>query len=108
MSVDSLKAAFWEVVSDCLVEFHDFDPIRARVEALLLRADLEKPEPRIDPDLMYHSEPFDVAARLAKRDISFVDHRARYERIWRARFDTLTDETVLVPKPRMQPREATA
>lgn len=86
MSTDSLKGAFWAVVTDCLVEFHQKQPLQARILASELRERIESPPPGIDAELFYHSEPFDVACEIAGQAMEIREHWPRYEAILRQRF----------------------
>lgn len=71
---------FWTVLRCCVREFHpdvvatvlpQVEELRARVEGL----------PDGAMKLFYHSEPFDVACRLAGRPLDVRDHLARYLKI---------------------------
>lgn len=108
MSTDALKTAFWQVVSDCLVEFHDYSSARARMDVLLLRGRMEESPAGIDPEMIYHSEPFDIACRLAEEEVQLEKHRLRYEEIWSRRVAEIDEDTISVSRPRIQPREASA
>lgn len=77
VTADSVKEEFWEVVEACLREFHrksanwsasEVRALRGRVAALPANA----------MELYYHSEPFDVACRIAAEDLKVEDHLERY------------------------------
>ena len=59
------RNAFWEVVEECLVEFHQESRPVAQLTALAFRRQLESPPVGIDGDPIYHEEPFYVACQLA-------------------------------------------
>lgn len=91
------KHEFWEVVADCLVEFHGSSSLRAKVKSKKLRARIEAPPPNIDSEVFYHNEPFDIAydiaelpsnvqegltkAQMTKRQKMYLQYRQQYERI---------------------------
>jgi hypothetical protein len=71
------KDQFWSVVKKCLTEFHRKSPSWARERISQFFEMLEeKPEQEIE--LFYHSEPFDVACRLAGHSVSLEKHLRRY------------------------------
>jgi len=61
----SARAAFWQAVKDCLVEFHRQSLNKATSEVTRLRRELEEAPNDIDRDAVYHSEPFYVACDLS-------------------------------------------
>ncbi len=83
----AMRAAFWQVVEDCLVEFHAMLRERAVFDAAELRRDVETAPSDIDGDLVYHSEPFYTACDLAglvdlgEQDRLLDGNRAKYESI---------------------------
>ena len=71
---------FWSVVRDCVREFHakasptilrKVNRLRKKVESL----------PLPEMDLFFHSEPFDVACRLAGHPLNVEDHLEGYLKI---------------------------
>lgn len=112
MSTDAWKLAFWEVVSDCLVEFHGREPHQAWMEVLIMRAQIENAPAGIDPEMVYHAEAFDLAARIAEgksefdagTDADLSKNRDAYEEIWRRRLAAISEETVIVARARIHPR----
>lgn len=108
MSTDLWKAAYWQVVADCLVAFHGRQPGHARNLASFMRARIEVAPADVDPEMVYHAEAFDVAARIAGIDLDLSYHRDVYEKIWHKRFASVSEETVTVARPRIHPREARA
>jgi len=77
---EDAKDHFWSVVKECLVEFHDKSPAWSRTTAKRFRAKVEA-MPQQEMELFYHSEPFDVACRLAQQPLDIGKHQARYLRI---------------------------
>jgi hypothetical protein len=55
------KDDFWDVVEDCLRNFHQRTEPDARQLTEGLRGIIENPPPDISSDIFYHTEPFDVA-----------------------------------------------
>src|SRR5207249_1281345 len=75
------KEAFWDVVVDCLVEIHMIPQGRAGELAAELRKSIEAAPAGIMGDLLYHSEPFDVACDLAQRQLDFREYASQYSAI---------------------------
>lgn len=79
------RNAFWEVVEECLVEFHQLPRQDAMIKALEFRRKVESPPPDIDGDIVYHEEPFYVACQLAGQcntqvmDRLLQSNRVKYE-----------------------------
>ena len=61
----SSRNTFWEVVEECLVEFHQLHRPDAIAAALDFRRQFESAPAGIDGDLVYHDEPFYVACGIA-------------------------------------------
>jgi hypothetical protein len=59
------NAWFWNVVEDCLVEFHGLPKATAIERTTKLRKELKSMPPDEDSNLIYHEEPYFVAADLA-------------------------------------------
>lgn len=74
-----VKDEFWEIVKDCLVEFHDLPLPKARDSSCDLRARIEFAPRGISTAIFYHSEPFDVACDIAGKQLDFMAFRDRYE-----------------------------
>lgn len=89
MDIEPLKDAYWEIVADCLREFHGYRPGAARAAALARRNEVENP---VDPppgymrDLFYHEEAFYVACGVARRELPLAEHHSRYMRIMTERY----------------------
>jgi hypothetical protein len=77
----NLQKSFWKVVIDSLVELHGLrhDEAIARVGTLRSRAGAHSSDP--SNDIIFHSEPFDVACRLAKQELPWEDLKGAYEQI---------------------------
>lgn len=75
---------FWQLVEDCLVEFHHFPRPTAREAALEVRHRVETAplpdEVRDDPnarEFIYHSEPFDIASEISRQKRTLADSQIR-------------------------------
>lgn len=68
---------FWSVVRRCIREFHAKRSVSALGKATRLRKKVER-LPVEELELFYHGEPFDVACRLAGRDLRVEDHLEHY------------------------------
>ena len=81
------RNAYWEVVEDCLVEFHKRPRAKAVAETQDLRRQLEPPPKGIDGDVIYHDEPFYVACDIAglhdtkEQDRLLQSYSQKYESI---------------------------
>jgi len=71
------KDQFWAVVKECLHVFHNQRRQLALRKVGHLRNKLAH-LPCEEVELFFHSEPFDVACRLAGRDLDVKDFLARY------------------------------
>jgi len=74
---DHAKDRFWFVVRDCLVEFHDMDKSIVRAKVNNFRKRVEN-FPEDGMELFYHSEPFDIACRIAKHRLNVDNYLPRY------------------------------
>ena len=104
MITDSLKNAFWAAVADCLAEFHHRSRPKAVASTFDLRMRLENPPEDVDSDLIYHSEPFEVASNLAEEDLDISKYRQQYDLILERHFGSLP--MVVAELPRIELREA--
>jgi hypothetical protein len=75
------KDDFWDVVEDCLRNFHQLTKPDAEQRARGLRRRIENPPPDISSDIFYHAEPFDVACDLADRELDLERNQAEYNSI---------------------------
>ena len=67
---------FWRVVRMCLREFHHASPsVLARVTRLRQKINEASVE---DIEMFFHSEPFDVACNVARRQLNVEDFLERY------------------------------
>jgi hypothetical protein len=56
---------FWRIVVDCIESFYGRDPAAALELVRQFRTLLREAPPDIDTELIFHEEPFALAARLA-------------------------------------------
>jgi hypothetical protein len=77
---EDAKEHFWSVVEECLVEFHHRSRAWSRTRANRFRTRVEA-MPHEQMELVYHSESFDVACRLARRLLDMANHLPRYLQI---------------------------
>ena len=93
MDTAPLKDAFWNVVADCLHEFHEMPCDQARLSAMRLRQRVDSPSYEAfrpvgyDPEMIYHAEPFDVAADLAGRPLELGPFEPQYDRLIKRHFE---------------------
>jgi hypothetical protein len=66
------RQAFWEVVEDCLVTFHQENQFSAHLKSQDFRKEVETGAYPTD-DLIYHEEPFDIACAIAQTPEADVD-----------------------------------
>lgn len=81
MIEERVKSAFWDVVKECLVQFHSRNPEDARKLTILLSKEIGNPPLGLSSDIFYHSEPFDVACDLAKSKLPISEYREKYNQI---------------------------
>jgi hypothetical protein len=77
---EDAKDHFWSVVKECLVEFHHRPRAWSQAKAKRFRARVEA-MPHEQMELFYHSEPFDVACRLAQQPLDMGNYLSRYLQI---------------------------
>jgi hypothetical protein len=80
MIPEDAKDHFWSVVKECLVEFHRRPRAWSRTRTNRVRTRVEA-MPHEEMELFYHSEPFDVACRLAQHPLDMAKHLSRYLQI---------------------------
>lgn len=80
---------FWRIVVDCLESFHGRDRAGALELVRQFRALLREAPPDIDTELIFHEEPFALAARLAGSTKLVPSQRqaAQYREILRKRVE---------------------
>lgn len=68
---------FWDVVRPCLQEFHSLPAgvVLRKVKAL---RQTMKSLPEADRELLYHTEPFDIACSIVKMPLYLEAYRDRY------------------------------
>lgn len=84
MTTARLALSFWAVVEDCLVDFHEID----RPEAAKKVADLWRRLPAVEgdadesfSDIIYHTEPWQVACHLANSDLAMLEYQSEYREL---------------------------
>lgn len=75
------KDAFWDVVENCLVEFHGLSKRDAHLKRVDLRTHIESPPTEMSSEIFYHAEPFDVACDIAESPLDLSQYRSRYDQI---------------------------
>jgi hypothetical protein len=80
---------FWRIVADCLESFHGRDRTAALELVRQFRTLLREAPPEIDTELIFHEEPFALAALLAgSRELVPSPRQAtRYREILRKRVE---------------------
>jgi hypothetical protein len=85
MMIEDAAITFWDVVKECLVEFHKFNHADAHSKAMDLRHRLresDRPKDMVYPShLVYHEEPFYIACNLADRKLELEDYGEKYRTI---------------------------
>ena len=74
---DEAKDQFWAVVKECLRVFHNRQRLVALRQVGHLRNKIAH-STREEIELFFHAEPFDVACRLAGRELDIKDCLPRY------------------------------
>jgi hypothetical protein len=72
---------FWRIVEDSLVELHGMPAAKARARVASFRRETDSLESEQERDMLYHTEPFDVACALAKHELDFLAYRDAYRAI---------------------------
>ncbi len=75
------KEAFWSVVKDCLVQFHDLEIHAAEKKARTLRQKVEGTAEDHYLDIFYHAEPFDVACDIAEHQLDLSEYYPKYKKL---------------------------
>jgi hypothetical protein len=81
------KVAYWDVIEDCLVRFHDLKMSSARAKVKRYRKKIEEESSGHTDEPIDHTEPFHVACRLAgvedadEQDRLLSLHTAEYRSI---------------------------
>lgn len=75
--------SFWDIILECLVEFHgmSYEEAYRGVSELKSQQQQIPSEYESIPPLIYNSEAFDVACELAGKEIDFGEHREAYSKI---------------------------
>ena len=84
VSVETLST-FWDIVAECLVEFHGLDETVAHKKTKELRQRLRKsdrPAEMIFPsEIIYHDEPFHIACELMGKELDLIQYHEEYKAI---------------------------
>jgi hypothetical protein len=72
---------YWDVVRDCLIEFHALTARQARARIASFRADLESALDKRALNLFYHTDPFDVACDITGTRLRGERYVERYQRL---------------------------
>ena len=80
------KNEFWDVVEDCLKEFHHYEDYKAKQAINNFSARIEDPPRGLSSDIFYHAEPFDIACDIADKDLELEPRRPRYNKILRRHY----------------------
>jgi hypothetical protein len=75
------KDRFWNVVVDCLVQFHHYQRCDAEARASDLRRRVETAPQGLTGETIYHDEPFDVAGDIAGQQLDLSKRRSNYDAI---------------------------
>lgn len=78
--------AFWSVVEECLVRFHAFPVPLAQKAVADSLSYLAEARPGVRTDMVFHAEPFDVAATIADNPLSLADVAEEYDVMMDAAF----------------------
>ncbi len=92
MAKPQLALAFWVVVQDCLVQFHKFSKSEAAEKVTDLQrrlgnihlpsqGDYTGETQESFDELIYHSEPWNLACNLAGQELPLDPNRTAYQRI---------------------------
>ena len=89
MTNEETRFLFWDLVLECLVEFHGLNHAEAYENSVRLRRrlrELGRPDDMLYPsDMVYHEEPFYIACSLMDHQLKLEDteYRKRYQVILR-------------------------
>lgn len=75
------KRRFWASVEDCLRGFHDCSRQEAKALIQAFQDNLDTAPLEVDPDLVYHAEPFDLACDLAQHPLDVGTVQSKYDEI---------------------------
>ena len=85
MTNEETRFLFWDLVLECLVEFHGLNHADAYQNSAKLRGRLRessRPDDMLYPsDMVYHEEPFYIACSLTDQHLKLEDaeYRMRYQ-----------------------------
>lgn len=75
------KDIFWNVVKECLMAFHEFPECKAEEKTLELRQRLEEHPVGMSIDIVYHSEPYNIACNIAGQEKDILEDHEKYQKI---------------------------
>lgn len=76
------KNEYWSLTRQCLTEFHGYSLKKARVVVEDFREELESQIATSEAaDFIYHDEPFELAQRLAAKQLVLANFEARYDEL---------------------------
>ena len=82
-----LREAYWAIVKESLIRFHDLDQREADAHITAFRQDMANAPDDIDTDVVYNVEAFDLASDLAGRELDATPYWDEYiammDRIYR-------------------------
>ena len=81
MQAKTADESYWAIVARCLVRFHGFSTLAAKAKARSFREALKSAPRTVRADAVYHENPFNVASRLAGRQLDFADHAQEFEEL---------------------------
>lgn len=76
---DKQRGVFWSIVTECLIQFFDYQRDGAVSAVLDFQRRLLAAPNETNPEIVYHSEPFTLAQNLANQpDVNFQKYREPY------------------------------
>ena len=73
------EAKYWEIVRQCLVEFHHYNYPKASTEVASFKDDVSSTMK--NPYLVFHEEPFYLACNLSSKQLPLSEYRDKYESV---------------------------
>ncbi|HEY0151731.1 MAG TPA: hypothetical protein VGB92_07030 [Longimicrobium sp.] len=78
--------AFWSVVEECLVRFHEYPASLASQQVAEFRSYLVSAPGGMRKGMVFHAEPFDVASRIADSELPLLQVSEEYAVLMAAAF----------------------
>ena len=97
----ALQRQYWDIVQDCLVTLHGWEPERAKRAAADLYERVAALPDSLSLLLLYHDEPAHVADDLAGQWLDYRELHAEYDAI-RARHENANGVGASRPRRRVQ------